>query len=269
MKHAIIGTGNLGLDIALTLEKANHEVIFLDKAKGPDSYDVIWCTAGAGGPSPSLDVYLHQIETHIQLAQGLVEGVPPETRIVLFSTHYLNNDAEGWHSRYAHTKAIMEELSERHPNVVVFRVGSLYGKWFKHKTFPGKIISKLYAREPMTIPTNLITPTSTEWLAENIAENILDFKPGIYSIGPSGKITVAQWARMIANTIGCDPELITDGEPDPNYPEDSSRYGINAWAFKGIRQSVFEVWEKYGAIFKQSGKESKTLSVDPARSRRK
>lgn len=225
MKHFIVGMGNLGTDIYLKL-KEKGETFELNNP------DYVWCTAGAGGPGYDFE---KQIKTHVLLPYGLIQRFP-NSKIILFSTMYLHNDHDGKMSHYALTKKTMETMAIKYHNVTIYRVGSLYGTHFPTKTFPGKIVSKLLNNESLTFPVNIVAPTPTAWLAEQLVNN-LNPNARLLNLCPSGFVSIYDWAKLIAKQLN--KEVKCNLFDDPNYPGDCTDWLSD-------KDSWESLWETHG-----------------------
>jgi dTDP-4-dehydrorhamnose reductase len=247
MKHLIIGNGNLGKDLELALSARGEEVTMRPRdwvyTLAEQRFDIVWCTAGKGGPTDCMGTFVKQIEAHVLLTAELINRAPKETRLVFFSTHYLNEDPKGDLSRYAMTKRMLEDLAQSAPNAVVYRVGSLYAEHRPERTFPGKLIPKLLQGERVLLPENRVAPTSTSWLAQKLMETELRperLKGKNFIIGPSGSTSVREWgARIALQTLGSD-DLIGSRGFDVSYPKDSMI------GFMNECEDWTEIWRKSG-----------------------
>lgn len=200
MKHLVLGNGNLGIDLALSLDRHGYAVDFPQDKHHPasfknDHHDVVWCAAGAGGPGGSAQAHF---ETHLMLPVALAEFAP---KLILFSTAYLNRDPEGVFSDYSMSKSFMERAMAQRENVRCLRVGSLYGVHRPLRTFPGKILeleSKGLLRKSAQ---NVVTPTPTEWLADELVETKVwesfDSVKSGSNIAPMGCCPISEWIEMI------------------------------------------------------------------------
>lgn len=258
MKHTIIGTGNLGHDLLTKISAHKRDDVTVCKhrfngmARDQDCIaelvstepDVIWCTVGAGGPSKDPSAFVRQLQSHVILPWQLMHAFRgKKTKLVLFSTHYLNQDPYGLCSEYARTKQIMEEVcADRH--VVIVRVGSLYGMHRPENTLPGKIVRRALAGEPISGVLNTVSPTPTAWLAKSLVEDrAWDLPTGIYTAGPGDGCRVSDWVRVILRTFGAveghvPPSLPPSGE-DMAYPI----YSVNE-DHRG--PSWRDLWDAYG-----------------------
>jgi dTDP-4-dehydrorhamnose reductase len=184
-----------------------------------------------------------------------------KTRLIFFSTHYLNKDPKGERSLYASTKAQMENLLREYHNAQVFRVGSLYGPHFPMKTLPGKIVQRYLSDMPVTRAINLVTPTSTDWLAEQLVAckpwtKEPNQKP--FSIGPAGFCSVGQWISEIIKDLSVFTGSITE---DPSGFFDDT-YPIESHAEIGFGTHWDEVWSGYGPAVVAAAYRALTVKVE-------
>jgi hypothetical protein len=230
LKHHVFGNGNLGKDLML---KIGEEHLFDE-----NEADVLWCCVGCGGPTDDVEKYGDQAEAHIAVPVRMAKELKPYQKLVVFSTHYLNDDQFGQRSFYAKTKFQMEQMLLGHPSVSVVRVGSLYGKHFPLKTLPGKVLkaSSLGKKVFRSVP-NLISPTPTEWLAEYLLKIKVWELHGLSDIGPQDPMNVDEW--MGAALEDCGAQIIP-GKIDPAYPENSASMCDHAV------ESCQSLWRKYG-----------------------
>lgn len=223
MRHVIIGKGNLGVDIELAAKAVGHEAHMFTSSEGfewPKSApaikelqpDYLWVAAGYGSVEQCKANPQKAFETHLQLPLGLIRDMGDNTKIGLFSTDYAADDSEPDNankinskpkSMYAFTKIAMEmavKLTAR-PNVSVFRVSSLYGGNYPHKTFPGKLMMKYPKPAEVFLPQNFIAPTSTKWIANTIIDSLpILFSPAMalfHNCAASGGTTVMNFGRKI------------------------------------------------------------------------
>lgn len=230
MRHLVIGLGNLGTDLVLRLRERGEEVVPTSRMRSMAQTlasvdpDQVWFTAGAGGPSEGIDAMCAQVDTNVQTPLELLRRVSPGVRLVFFSTHYLGQDPHGSCSFYAKTKSILEDVVQGHENSICYRVGSLYGKHFPERTFPGKLLMN---PEPVDLPDNLVTPTPTDWLASHLMTLETQRQCGLWTVGPAGRTTVHGWGQRIT------PLARARGR-DYRYPHDSS----------GTTMGFYEGWEK-------------------------
>lgn len=212
-KHLVIGLGNLGADLVHTLRERGEDVTVCARGWAQvidETFTTVWCCAGAGGPGDGVENMLGHIEANVLLPSELIRRAYHGTRLVFFSSHYLNFDEHGTYSFYAKTKSILEGMVTARPNAVVYRVGSLYGRRFPTKCFPHKLLQK---KEATKLPLNVVTPTPTDWLAERLVQLEERKLQGIYRVGPNGYTSVYHWGLMIT----C---LAVAGDIDKNYPSD-------------------------------------------------
>jgi len=214
MKHAIIGGGNLGLDICEHAGDLPGTEVKLFTAHNGCHYsadrnnkliealqlykpDHIWVTVGAGSVEGAKKDLVPYIDLHIRLPAELLQKMPEETTLHFFSSNYV---FESHQSLYAKTKATMEDLiiSIRRPNTYVYRVESLYGTHRPEKTFPGKFLARNPKPGKIELPKNLVTPTPTAWIAKMLV-NSGRLQYSFHNIAPTGAVSVAEWARLVVD----------------------------------------------------------------------
>lgn len=241
--HLVIGKGNLGLDLFWRLKAERQEVKLLSRSDGfewPESAphirkldpNYVWITAGHGSIAECAADFRGAMDTHILLPAGLMDNVSRETRVATFSTDYVAsdrypNDPESYlehpKSEYALTKLWMERRMRmvNRPFSSTFRVGSLYGGYRKEKCFPAKLKKNFPTPCTLELPTNIVTPTPTWWLAKVLVENISrafganGFK--LHHVAPRGGISTRDWGQAI---LGDKYEILPRGL-DPLRPAHS------------------------------------------------
>lgn len=234
MKHVVIGKGNLGLDLKLAVEargwschvftpsdgfswpKCSEEI----KALQPD---YVWITAGAGSVEQCRDNPGRAFDTHLSLPIDVIEAMPNECKVGLFSTDYVADENDMLNpnkttpkpkSIYALSKIAMETCVKimARPNVSVFRVSSLYGVHFPDKTFPGKLLKNFPKPATVSLPQNFICPTATEWIAESIIGSLpilfSSVCPMFYNCASTGGTTVMNFGKKV---LGSDYTLQSKG----------------------------------------------------------
>lgn len=279
MRHLILGAGNLGQDLyrELSSERGVQVEIWgtdkfffngsslypVEKLKA-SSADVIWCTIGAGGPSSDPKKAAEQQLSHVALPTQICRTFEDTNKkLVFFSTHYLNDDANGLRSHYAWTKREMERSLERYQNAYCFRVGSLYGKWRPLHTLPGKIAYRYIHGLEVKRAINVITPTPTAWLAEVLIASRFWRKPRTtmpITVGPGGYCSVDQWISEIFLELGelldlkKNPPVLGPTFMDPDYPILSdARVSFNTVWWDDLWHSYkIELMESILAHLKQS-----------------
>lgn len=257
MNHLILGAGNLGKDLDIALREVGEETELLSHSLGTDvthpsffsvSFqephpDYIWCCVGCGGPSDDLETNARQLELLTALPMRINALKGPHTKLILFSTHYLNMDKKGERSFYAKAKRMMEEQLACEKNVRVYRVGSLYGVHKPLATLPGKVISRLESGQEIFGALNDVTPTPTRWLAqwlvsalleESIELNLIPLK-----IGPSGSVCVREWIEAIADMAGFPEVKFSEEDYDPMYHKDSKSHARGEQNWRAL-------WKEYG-----------------------
>lgn len=221
--HVVIGKGNLGLDLKLAVESRGGSCHVFTPSEGFDLLksiplilalqpDYVWVTAGAGSVEFCKKNPGKAFDTHLLLPIDLIEAMPENCKVGLFSTDYIADENDMTNpnkmtskpkSIYALTKMAMESCVKimARPNVSVFRVSSLYGVHFPLKTFPGKLLERYPNPCEVALPQNVISPTSTEWIAEAIIGSLpILFSavgPMFYNCAANGGTTVMNFGRKV------------------------------------------------------------------------
>ena len=227
MRHAILGNGNLGNAIAKKLVSRNidfHVFSTMSGWKYPASGiqeicdycpDHVWCTVGAGSVEQAVANYIPFADLHVRLPMELVQGLNDRVSLHFFSTDYCCVQPQ---SLYALSKFHMEQLvtMTRRPKTYVYRVGSLYGNHKLKNTFPYKLKANAAAGRQISLPTNCISPTPVDWLADTLL-TMLDHeyasnKP--FLIHPDTCCTVKEWGELILKRD------VEAREPDTSRPLD-------------------------------------------------
>lgn len=230
-RHAILGAGNLGQDLARELTRRGHATAAVfSRCTGFDAtsrndlevvlggrYDVIWLCIGYGSvaeakETPEVADYFHR-----QLPLLLATRKHARTRLVVFSSDYAAS--ERWpdqrqpnpspRSTYAGLKVAMEAqiAALDAPRVSVIRVGSLFGEHKPQATLPGKILRNFgMANGPVVrLPSNLITPTPTLWLAGVLAQHPArifdDAGSRLHHCAPAGNVSVADFGTFVLDGL--------------------------------------------------------------------
>jgi len=229
MKHAVIGGGNLGLDImkyGLAHNLGEFELFTSSNGWHYDRHnrliraiqdyepDHIWVTVGAGSVEGAKKDLTSYIDLHLRLPADLLQNMPAKTTLHFFSTNYVFKKHL---SLYAQTKAAMEDLvhTANRPNTFVYRVESLYGTHCPEKTFPGKFLARNPKPCTVTLPANLVAPTPTAWLAEVLLLPKSDPHP-FHNVAPYGGVPVSEWAKAVVDDSRYE---ILKGDLDPERPE--------------------------------------------------
>jgi dTDP-4-dehydrorhamnose reductase len=220
--HVVIGRGNVGLDLYELLTSKGHKVVIMTRSTGfswPESLDQIkahnpecvWVCAGAGSVESCKRDFDNAVSTHVTMPIGLVRGLPPQVKLVIFSSDYAANEDDGSNtekinhnprSLYAATKVWLEQAFKFHnrPNSCIVRIGTVYGKHLYDKTFPGKVHSRYPNPSSATFPVNWVCPTPSKWIADVLVRNYdrLFKTPAVtHHVAPKGGVTVTSWAKMI------------------------------------------------------------------------
>lgn len=227
-KHIVLGAGNLGLDLEQQARAEGHSVQVFSASNGwryPDKLprarlaeaDVVWCTVGAGSVEAAAKDFREFADLHIRLPMELAQFLPRSTRLVCFSTEYLECD-QARRSLYAQSKLAMEHLllGSGRENLRIYRVGSLYGSHKISATFPGKLAAKIAKGETLiSLPKNACHPTPTAWLAALLMQHIErpPFAKVIRAYS-GGAATMLEWAELAFGP----PAGFFQREPDPDRP---------------------------------------------------
>lgn len=276
MKHLILGAGNLGMDLHKALEMSGESATLLSRSKStikglylkvengclePQTFtaekafinwseiaalnfDVIWNTLGHGGPSPDFERGTEQLDLHFKFPV-MLRKANPQTKLILFSTHYLNHDPKGVRSVYATSKLLMEKAFEKDKGAFIARIGSLYGKPKPLTCLPGKIVGQMLAGKTLfeKAAENRVSPTPTAWLARMLVARMAWKDSGMTSIAPAKHIPVRAWLERIiteaTKQTGLAAEVRTSFV-DADYPIFSGGGAI------GEGPSVLGLWEDFG-----------------------
>lgn len=278
MKHLILGAGNLGKDLFIELgTKPEFERKLLSASDGYDFSDlqvvqetleeerpdVVWYCVGGGSvaeaKSKDNEVSRRSFLLNCQVPIFLREALPAEKKLVLFSSDYAaderrpssnRNLSHYLRSQYAAQKSVMEReiLRSKQPRTTIVRVGSLYGTHKPDKTFPGKIIKNFgFNQERIVLPSNVVTPTPTRWLAAVLVRGFDDLciedTATLEHVAPEGGITVKDWAKFVLEDLRGDEAFDrTEAYLDPERP-----------LISNLRNSLpgsvpvhwFELWRTY------------------------
>lgn len=232
MRHAIFGGGNLGMDLRSEIARQtgttpamfsrfngfdinDHKALMEVIERGHFSH--IWYCVGAGSVDDAKRRPVETREIHVNSPAFLLGFAPSETRLTFFSSDYAADEdhpsdpmrrASSPRSTYAAMKLELERLvmeSER-PFTSVVRVGSLYGTAKPEQTFPGKIIERFgFSDAKVRLPQNLVTPTSTLWLAATLVQHLdalhLPAGPTLHHCAPRGNVSVMDWGIIVLNGL--------------------------------------------------------------------
>lgn len=257
--HLVLGNGNLGRSLANQLAQRGLTYKLLDKSEFcypektllMDKPTHVWCCIGAGSVNRAKEDFNGVISTHVQLPIHLMKTLPEKVKLVFFSTDYVadeKNPSLPLHktseprSLYALSKLWLEQsvVFSKRANTCVVRVGSLYGRHFPERTFPGRLRANYPVPGPVTLPRNLVTPTPTDWLAEGLLDTQSKFmftpSPCIKHCAPKGNVSVAHWGRLILDKSYTVYEAGYDEERPKISDLNCSFWPPEDWK---------ELWEKY------------------------
>jgi len=205
MKHIIIGNGNLGFSFAKELLERNETVKILSASNGwryPTNLDEIhsyapdhvWVTVGAGSIEQARSNFNPFADLHIRLPVELAQTLNNNVTLHVFSTDYVIQA----NNLYALSKIFMENALNviNRPKTYIYRVGSLYGTYKPHKCFPYKLKKNSLTNEKISLPSNHICPTPTDWIAKTILNMDKEFFR-TYTIAPRGEVSVKEWGEII------------------------------------------------------------------------
>lgn len=244
--HAIIGRGNLGQDLYLKLTQAGHQVTVLTRSEGFDwdnqeqrqklidlAPECVWYCVGAGSVEFAETHFDETVKAHVLTPLSMIKALPNDTRFVLFSTDYVADEetpsradlrTKKPRSLYALSKIWLEEAVEfaQKPNqLAIVRVGTLYGRHYPSKTFPGRVQEKFPQACEVMLPTNFVVPTLTSWIAEVLVKRydalFIGPQKKVYHLAPSGGVSVLNWGKRI---LGADYKIHPRGL-DTKRPEKS------------------------------------------------
>lgn len=160
--------------------------------------------------------------TNVNLVEILCEvSRKVDSRLIQLSTDYVFDGTAGPYSEtdvpnpinyYGKTKLAAENVCTRSGvETAIVRTMWLYGDAEGGKsTFPAWVVKSLAAKESIRVVTDEIgTPTLTDDLAYGIVKLIESKRTGTFNL--AGPVTMSRWdhARIIASTIGADPELVS------------------------------------------------------------
>lgn len=264
--HVVVGNGNLGCDLQIALDKAGHEARLYSKSlsggqnwEWPESAinfevgswkhaDTVWCCAGGYSVGQCEDEWSlpDAVESLFELPVGMALALPPEMKLVVFSTDYVvdeHNPAPGGHgpakSVYAAIKIAMEEaiLSMKRPNTLIVRVGSLYGAHFPERTFPWKVKANHPLPGEVLVPRNFVTPTPTWWVADKLVEfhkQLFGRFPRVEHMAPYKGCTLAEWAQAVLGP----KYAVKSGDYDAKRP----RFSQIGMSFSSGAPTWLELW---------------------------
>jgi dTDP-4-dehydrorhamnose reductase len=223
MKHLVIGAGNLGIDLYKQIVSSGDEAVICSRSNGYDledtkkhdeliqyakGFDAVWYCVGFGSIREAIYEPSKASLLYVEIPNLLIKYCP---YVILFSTDYVaderkpldnNSQTEKHKSHYAHLKWRMECGVNGAENATAIRVGSLYGLHKPMSTFPGKLLKNAFHKREINLPMNLVTPTSTSWLAELLVHNLDRIyknpeEMNVHHAAPHGFVTVREWGSMI------------------------------------------------------------------------
>jgi len=275
MRHVVLGAGNLGTDLADELRKKQGilDVCLLSKSNGFDVtdpnqmhamltsgiYDCIWYAIGFGSVAEAKKYPDTAHLFHVRIPKAIAALADKNAKLVFFSSDYAADENQPHRpdiinptprSSYAFLKAQMEiELQQiNRPNTAIIRVGSLYGFKKPTETFPGKIIKNFTdAATFRELPSNVVTPTPTLWLANMLSlhfEKLFsEHNTTMHHCAPRGNATIRDWAILILEKAKVDYKLTNREFFDSERPQFS---GLGCSFTKAVHHwhDLFEAYFK-------------------------
>jgi len=231
MKHIILGAGNLGIDLYLKLEELGHDVTLFCSKKievfnciewsyglyGVDmlkdySPDVVWNCIGCGSVQEANDSMSAQFSLCVGLTQKLVVSFPGKF-VITFGSNYATGTID---SLYALNKKFQDDLvsyydkfknREQVATVKCIEIGNLYGRHRPEGTLPYKLLKSFLKSSIVELPENLICPTPSDWVASEIARDLMPFlcsEMVFFHLAPKDKVSILDFARNLLEDPGCE-----------------------------------------------------------------
>lgn len=276
MRHAVIGAGNLGLDIFNELNYRGEQAAIFSAGNGFDvtdldtvtkllrrraPFDVVWyCVGGASVKRSEAEPELSQL-LHVGVPGWIMQQAPAQTRLVFFSSDAVADEDQPSNpyafsvlprSAFAVFKLALERLvleDFRRPRTAVVRVGSLFGNYKATECFPGKMIARFGFDHltTMRIPSNLVTPTPTLWAASLLVDEARrgalfhDGRPLAHHCAPDGNLSLWDWATFILDGLRDSRDFCRDVYYDQKRPLISAL----GCSFIAKNWHWYDVWETY------------------------
>lgn len=268
MVHVVLGKGNLGMDLLNQLTAEKREAYMASRSTGWELINfveeinklhaekntdfTIWNCIG-GGSVEWADK--HKAEAHHSLYEiptYLADNLADKIRLVHFSSDYA---LEPELSYYAYLKAHAEQamVDTDKPNTIIMRVTSLYGEHFPDRSLPIKLMVNAKKQGRLTLPTNEICPTPTDWLAWLTPEFVdqgIDDSTQIVEVKPEGSCEVYEFGKKV---IG--PSLVKRGSLDLKRPPEMNLHEIpTTTSWEDLWNERAEFYYKYFQLMIQLGK---------------
>jgi len=216
MQHVILGRGNLGQALnGAIYRKTGRSPIVLNRAEVhmidiKDNENVwFWNTEGFGSVGECKKDPVGAFDCHVRRVHDLIHKFP-RSNIICFSTNYVSVDnaigERNLASHYSVTKALMEELvlmeSRNKKNLWAVRVANLYSKYKPWDSFAGRLLKAHKNGNPISLPLNTMIPTDTDWLANQLIENLDNFqgKEPILGLAPNDVVTTHHFGQFVLGT---------------------------------------------------------------------
>lgn len=235
MKHIIVGNGNLGTEIGISLSNqrglSDDDITYINSRSGfdPDrdipilgrqNVECVWIAAGGMSIEGVKMDFAKGYQTFVDMPSKWIKLLPHHIKLVLFTSDYAY---EPTLSKYAELKATMDSLVHEYnrPNTCLVQVSSLYGRIYPERCFPGRIILAAMNQPEITLPINKVTPTPCDFVAENLVKrlpNIFDSKQTMrLNMAPKGSISTFGWGQLVLQ----DHRKISARGYDPERPQSS------------------------------------------------
>lgn len=215
MKHIIIGNGNLGVDIGISLianrQLSDEDIVFINSRSGFDplrdiprlckeDIECVWLAQGGMSVGDCKRDYDKAYQTFVHMPSLWLMNAPPQVKLVFFSSDYAY---EPNLSKYAELKATMDIMvaDTNRGNTALIQVCSLYGEHYPERSFPGRIINACINQKEISLPMNKTTPTPTDFVAENLVRQfpkLFDDQQTLkLNMAPKGSISSYGWGQLI------------------------------------------------------------------------
>lgn len=242
--NLIIGKGQLGMALYKALAKRG-KMVHLCPGRYPDEKFIseikglrdatVWNCVGAGSVEAAKQDFDRALSLHVGLPQMLMLNLDKSCQLVNFSSDYALDPTL---SEYALTKHTMESLHQvyHQDRSACLRITSLYGSYRPLSCFPGKLLQNFPSPTTVFLPTNHVTPTPVDWLADRLVMDLQAYiSPDVHEVVPEGSVSLLNWGRMI---LGEHYEILA--RPDNHRP-------VNALLqdYLAIEDTWEDLWTTY------------------------
>ena len=127
----------------------------------------------------------------------------------LKNAHYIETDQPAPLNVYGRSKADAEaRVLDRYPQALVIRTSAFFGPW-DNFNFVHAVLNTLARGRPFIAAGDLtISPTYVPDLVNATLDLLVDGEQGIWHLANSGSVTWADFARIIAEKAGYDPNRV-------------------------------------------------------------